>query len=132
MDDKNGQRDDGVGIQSGGIQSVEVAATILRALSEGGGALYLRELAAAAGMPRAKVHRYLKSLTRTEFVAQEADTGRYVIGPAAISLGLTGLNRTNPVRLAYSMLPDLCAELGETVFVSVWACLLYTSPSPRD
>lgn len=104
----------------GGIQSVEVAARILRALADGGGALYLREIAAAAAMPRAKVHRYLKSLARTEFVAQEADTGRYYIGPAAISVGLTGLYRTNPVRLAYSMLPDLCAQLGETVFLAVW------------
>lgn len=104
-----------------GIQSAEVAMTILRALAEAGGALYLRELAAAAGMPRAKVHRYLKSLVRTEFVSQEADTGRYSIGPAAISVGLAGLYATNPVRLAYSMLPDICAELGETVFVAVWS-----------
>lgn len=112
---KAGKPDDGAG-----IQSVEVAARILRALADGGGALYLRELAAAAGMPRAKVHRYLKSLARTEFVVQEAETGRYYIGPAAISVGLTGLNRISPVRLAYSMLPELCAQLGETVFVAVW------------
>lgn len=118
MSSENGNgdgQDDGPG-----IQSVEVAARILRALADGGGALYLREIAAAAAMPRAKVHRYLKSLARTDFVAQEADTGRYYIGPAAISVGMAGLYRTNPVRLAYSMLPDLCAQLGETVFVSVW------------
>lgn len=112
----NDKPDDGAG-----IQSAEVATRILRALADGGGALYLRELAAAAGMPRAKVHRYLKSLARTEFVVQEADTGRYFIGPAAISVGLAGLHRTNPVRLAYSTLPALCAALGETVFVAVWS-----------
>lgn len=111
---------DSNGADGAGIQSVEVAARILRALADGGGVLYLRELASAAGMPRAKVHRYLKSLARTDFVVQEPETGRYLIGPAAISIGLTGLNRTSPVRLAYSMLPDLCARLGETVFVAVW------------
>ena len=94
---------------------------ILRTLADAGGALYLRELSAAAGMPRAKVHRYLKSLVRTEFVAQEADSGRYSIGPAAISVGLAGLHSINPIRLAYSMLPELCATLGETVFVAVWS-----------
>ncbi|MFO0987505.1 MAG: IclR family transcriptional regulator [Alphaproteobacteria bacterium] len=103
-----------------GIQSVEVAARILRALAEGGGALALRDLAAATGMHRGKVHRYLISLARAGLVAREAEAGHYGIGPLAISAGLAGLNRLNPVRLAYAALPALRDRIGETVVLAVW------------
>lgn len=103
-----------------GIQSVEIAARILRALAEGGGALALRDLAAAAGMHRGKVHRYLVSLARAGLVAREPEAGRYGIGPLAISAGLAGLNRLNPVRLAYEALPALRDRIGETVVLAVW------------
>ena len=103
-----------------GIQSVEIAARILRALAEGGGALALRDLAAATGMHRGKVHRYLISLARAGLVTREAEFGTYGIGPLAISAGLTGLGRLNPVRLAYEALPALRDRIGETVVLAVW------------
>ena len=103
-----------------GIQSVEIAARILRALAEGGGALPLRALAAATGMHRGKVHRYLISLARAGLVTREAEFGHYGIGPLAISAGLAGLNRLNPVRLAYAALPALRDRIGETVVLAVW------------
>lgn len=103
-----------------GIQSVEVAARILRALAEGGGALPLRDLALATGMHRGKVHRYLISLARAGLVSREPDFGHYGIGPLAITVGLAGLNRLNPVRLAYDALPALRDRIGETVVLAVW------------
>jgi DNA-binding IclR family transcriptional regulator len=103
-----------------GIKSVEIAARILRALAEGGGALALRDLAAATGMHRGKVHRYLISLARAGLVTREAEFGTYGIGPLAISAGLTGLGRLNPVRLAYEALPALRDRIGETVVLAVW------------
>src|SRR5688500_1553287 len=48
--------------KEGGVQSVGIAAQVLKALAAHGGVLPLKELAAATGMPRAKVHRYLASL----------------------------------------------------------------------
>jgi DNA-binding IclR family transcriptional regulator len=103
-----------------GIQSVEIAARILRALAERGGALPLRELALATGMHRGKVHRYLISLARSGLVSRESEAGHYGIGPLAISAGLAGLNRLNPVRLAYEALPALRDRIGETVVLAVW------------
>ena len=103
-----------------GIQSVEIAARILRALAEGGGVLALRDLAAATGMHRGKVHRYLISLARAGLVTREQEFGIYSIGPLAISAGLTGLRRLNPVRLAYEALPALRDRIGETVVLAVW------------
>ncbi len=103
-----------------GIGSVETAAVILGALAEGGGQMPLGELAVAAGMHRAKVHRYLISLTRTGLVAQPARNGAYSIGPLAISIGLAGLRRVDPIRLAYEALPELRDRVDETVFLAIW------------
>ena len=103
-----------------GIGSVETAATILGALAEGGGQMPLGELADATGMHRAKVHRYLISLTRTGLVAQPERNGAYSIGPSAISIGLAGLRRVDPVRIAYEALPELRDRVDETVFLAIW------------
>jgi DNA-binding IclR family transcriptional regulator len=97
-----------------------VAAEILKALARGGGSLPLRDLAAATGMPRAKVHRYLSSLRSTGLVMQEGDSGRYQIGPAAVTIGLIGLGRLSPIRQVQVALPALRDRINETVTAAVW------------
>jgi len=103
-----------------GIQSVEVAADILRAMIEGGGLLQLRDLSRLSEMPRGKVHRYLTSMTRSGILYQDSDSGAYGIGPLAITLGLTGLRRMDPIRIAYAQIPELSADLRESVIVAIW------------
>jgi DNA-binding IclR family transcriptional regulator len=104
----------------GGVQSVAVAAAILKALAAAGGELPLRTLAAATGMPRAKVHRYLASLRAADLIAQDPETGHYRIGSAAIGIGLVGLGRTSAVRQVQAALPHLRDAIGETVTAAVW------------
>ena len=106
--------------ERGGVQSVVVAATILKALAAAGGELPLKDVAAATGMPRAKVHRYLASLRAAELIAQDPETGHYRIGSAAISIGLIGLGRTSPVRQVQDALPRLRDAIGETVTAAIW------------
>ncbi|HEX7007319.1 MAG TPA: IclR family transcriptional regulator [Alphaproteobacteria bacterium] len=103
-----------------GIQSAEVAAAILRALAEGGGAMRLSALAAATGLHRGKVHRYLVSLARTGLVVQDEKASFYAIGPLAVTVGLVGLRRLDPVRLAYDALPGLRDRVNETVVLAIW------------
>jgi DNA-binding IclR family transcriptional regulator len=65
-----------------------VAARVLKALAAHGGVATLKELAVAAAMPRAKVHRYLGSLRAGGLVvAQNPESGRYEIGPTAVTVG---------------------------------------------
>src|SRR5262245_57200625 len=71
--------------QQPGIQSVEVAARILRALIDAGRPVPLKELARLARMHPGKAHRYLVSLTRTEIVTQDESSGHYGVGPMAIA-----------------------------------------------
>ncbi len=104
-----------------GIQSVEIAATILAAMTQAAQPLALKDLAQLAKMPPGKVHRYLVSLTRTGLVAQDSGNGRYGIGPAAIALGLAGLRAIDVVRAAGEFLPTLRDETDETALLAVWS-----------
>jgi DNA-binding IclR family transcriptional regulator len=103
-----------------GVQSVGIAATILKALAAGGGVLPLKHLAAATGMPRAKVHRYLASLRGAGLITQDAETGHYAIGPEAVTIGLVGLGRLSPVRQLNDALPRLRNRVNETVTAAIW------------
>ena len=103
------------------VQSVTIAARILKALAGQGGVAPLKDLAAATGMPRSKVHRYLVSLRSAGLIAQEADTGRYRIGPAAVTIGLVGLGRMSPVRQINEVVPRLRDRVNETVTAAIWS-----------
>jgi DNA-binding IclR family transcriptional regulator len=84
-------------------------------------ALTLSALAQSAGIPAAKVHRYLVSLIRVGMVVQDAATGRYDLGPAAVRFGLASIERFDTVRYATSDLQRLRDEIDETVSLIVWA-----------
>ena len=105
---------------SAGVQSVAIAAHILKALAAGGGALALKDLAVATQMPRAKVHRYLAGLRAADLVDQDAESGRYRIGSAAVTIGLVGLGRLSPARQIHEALPRLRDEINETVTAAIW------------
>ena len=103
-----------------GVQSVGIAATILKALAAAGGVLALKHLAAATGMPRAKVHRYLSSLRNAGLITQDPETGHYAIGSAAVTIGLVGLGRLSPIRQLNDALPRLRDRVNETVTAAIW------------
>jgi len=103
-----------------GIQSVETGGALLEALVADGQPMMLRDLAAAAGMPAAKAHRYLVSFIRLGLVEQDGAAGRYTLGPFALRLGLAALGRLDAVRLATPRLPELASHVGATVALAVW------------
>ena len=103
-----------------GIQSVEVGGQLLQVLARTGRRMPLKDLAAAAGMAPAKAHPYLVSLSKLGLVEQDSASGHYGLGPLSLQLGLIGLQRADPLRLAIAELPELAQALGHTVAVSVW------------
>jgi DNA-binding IclR family transcriptional regulator len=106
-----------------GIQSVEVAAPLLRVLSSNTGSLSLSALASGAGMPAAKAHRYLVSLIRVGLVQQDARSGEYDLGPLALELGLASLGRMDAVKLAEEEMLSLRDATSETVALATWGNL---------
>lgn len=103
-----------------GIQSVEVGFRLLKVLAATNRPMMLRDIAKGAGMPAAKAHRYMVSFLRIGIVEQDASSGRYDLGAYALELGLSGLGRLDPVRLAGPILDSLCEEIQETVGLAVW------------
>lgn len=103
-----------------GIQSIEVGFRLLNVLAATNRPMMLRDIAKGAGMPAAKAHRYMVSFLRIGIVEQDAASGRYDLGAYALDLGLSGLGRLDPVRLAGPFLDTLCEEIHETVALAVW------------
>ncbi len=103
-----------------GIQSIEVGFRLLRVLAATNRTMMLRDIAKGAGMPAAKAHRYMVSFMRIGLVEQDSASGRYDLGSYALDLGLSGLGRLDPVRLAGPILDTLCEEIQETVALAVW------------
>jgi len=103
-----------------GIQSIEVGFRLLDVLAATSRPMMLRDIAKGAGMPAAKAHRYMVSFMRVGLIEQDSASGRYDLGAYALALGLSGLGRLDPVRLAGPILEELCEEIQETVALAVW------------
>jgi DNA-binding IclR family transcriptional regulator len=100
-----------------GIQSVGNAARILEALAGLGEASTLRAVSKASGLSTSQAHRYLASLIAAGMAQQEAASGRYDLGPAAIKLGLAALARTDALRTAEIAIAEFVKRTGRTVQV---------------
>lgn len=103
------------------VQSAEVGLEMLKALARLAPSASLSAVAEAADMPASKAHRYLKALIASGFANQDPSTGRYGLGPEALSIGLAALGRVDVVAAAVAPLSMLNAELNHTCFLAVWA-----------
>lgn len=111
---------DGVSPSRQGIQSVEIAMTVLQALEQGRGPMSLTQIATASVMGPSKAHRYLVSLGRVGLVAQSPSSGLYDMGPALRRLGAESLRRMDEVGLVSEYLPGLRDRTGHAVNLAVW------------
>lgn len=105
---------------SQGIQSVELAMTVLRALEEARGPRSLTQIATGAGMAPSKAHRYLVSLVRVGMVAQSHRSGLYDLGSAMRRLGIEAMRRMDEVAQASEHLPGLRDRTSHAVSLAVW------------
>lgn len=107
--------------ESSGVQAAETGARILNSLATLGPAPMLKSIAKHAGMPPAKAHRYLVSFLRSGLVTRDPQSGRYLLGPLAVRLGLAALRRLDIVKAATPMLAPLRDEVRHSVFLAVWS-----------
>jgi DNA-binding IclR family transcriptional regulator len=106
---------------SRGVQSVEIGMRIIGALGAATGALSLKALAAAAGLPASNCHRYCVSLVRAGYLRQDSRSNRYDLGPRLIEAGLAALARTDAVAVATEALEGLVDATGHTGQLTIWA-----------
>jgi DNA-binding IclR family transcriptional regulator len=105
-----------------GIQSIEIGSALLLEMARSVRAVALKDLAKAAGMTAGKAHPYMVSFLKVGFVTQ-TDAGHYELGPLALQLGLTKLQRMDPVKEASQVLESLAEETGQSVAIAVWGNL---------
>jgi DNA-binding IclR family transcriptional regulator len=94
---------------------VEIGLHVLQALTALGEPANLGLIAEAAGMSASQTHRYLQSLIVADMAQQDAATGRYELGPAALRLGLSALARIDAFRIANMEIGEFTRRTGRTV-----------------
>jgi len=104
-----------------GVQSIEIGMQVLRALAGGERAMMLKDIAAVAGMPASKAHRYLVSLIRAGMVEQDRETSLYDLGPLALHVGLAAIDRLDRIQLGLNAIAELRDRVNETTALSVWS-----------
>jgi len=108
---------------SRGVQSIEISGRILAIMAEAARPLMLRDIANAVGVPPGRAHPYLVSLRKIGLVEQDAHAGLYELGPAALQLALAHVDSREPHRTVWRALPDIAAEIGFGVTMSIWCNL---------
>jgi DNA-binding IclR family transcriptional regulator len=102
---------------AGGIQVINRAARILRALRDVPGGLSLAQIAAKVGLPRSTVQRIVGALVSEQLLMHASPAGRVRLGTGILSLA-SG-SRFDIVELAHPHLKALSEATGETVDLSV-------------
>lgn len=106
------------GAGDGTIKSVAVAAQILEALANSGGPVRLADLSRQLDMPRARIHRHLKTLRELGFVSQERNGERYWLGSRLFHLGQAAREQFEITRIAERPMHDLRDAFGQTIVLS--------------
>jgi len=104
-----------------GIGAIETGMLLLRVLASTDEPMPLKAIAAAAGMPPAKAHRYLASFAASEMVVQERKSGRYDLGPMALRVGVAAIRRHDTIARACNGLTALRDAIRATCFVAGWS-----------
>ena len=105
-----------------GIQSIEIGSRLLVQLARHVRPIALKDLAKAAGMTAGKAHPYMVSFLKVGFVKQ-TDAGHYELGPLALQLGLSTLQRMDPVKETSRLIEDLARETNQSLAIAVWGNL---------
>jgi len=104
------------------IAGVERALDVLSLFaSDGVRDLGVTEVADRLGLSKAVVHRILSSLRVKGYVELDDASRRYALGPAALTLGLSYLNRVDVQDVARSSLREIVDRTNETATQSVRA-----------
>ena len=102
------------------ITAIERAANVLLLFAETDRTdLGVTEISNELGLSKAVVHRILNSLKVKELVEADEETHRYSLGPAAVALGLTYLNRIDVRTVARPVIKELSDATNETATLSI-------------
>jgi DNA-binding IclR family transcriptional regulator len=103
----------------GGPQSVTRSLRLLLALAEMPDGARIVDLSERLDLPGPTVHRLLRAMLAEGFALQNPSTRRYEVGPSVVRLADISFPYEALRHHARPVLERLCADSGETVFLSV-------------
>lgn len=99
-----------------GVQSLDRAFAILEAMADAGGVIGLSQLATAADLPLATIHRLVRTLVDLGYVRQEPSR-QYSLGPRLMRLADASTKRLGTLASPY--MTKVVDALGESVNLAV-------------
>jgi DNA-binding IclR family transcriptional regulator len=103
-----------------GVQSADIAMTILEAVAGAHRRVTLSEVARQLKFSPGKVHRYFVSFVRAGILVQQPDSGMYEFGPLALRIGLSAIGQIDAVRFASERMTWLCETTKQSLLLVVW------------
>jgi DNA-binding IclR family transcriptional regulator len=100
-------------------KTVDKGLQILAAFTVERPSLSLDDLAKSTEMPTSTLYRFLQGLLRSGYVAKDAATQQYRLGPAVLRLGRVAELGLDVRSAAIPWMDRLFAETGETIYLSV-------------
>jgi IclR family transcriptional regulator, acetate operon repressor len=100
----------------GGVQSLDRAFAILEAMADADGVIGLSQLAVAADLPLATIHRLVRTLVDLGYVRQESNR-QYSLGPRLMRLADSSTKRLGAMANGY--MTEVVAALGESVNLAI-------------
>lgn len=102
------------------VSSADKVLTLLEHISDTPQGISLAMLTRTTGMAKTTAFRILETLCARQYVIQDGDTERYLLGLKSLELGMKGLMNANLVEVAIPYLKKLSANTGETCFLGVY------------
>jgi IclR family acetate operon transcriptional repressor len=106
-------------LETGNVQSVERALTLLETLSASPGGVSLTELAGLSNLNISTCHHLLATMQRRGYVAKVPGRRTYALGARVLHLGQAFLRQVDLPQRAQPVLAALNAATGETVHLAV-------------
>lgn len=100
------------------VQAVVIAIQILEKLAFDGRFGRVTDLAAEIGTSKNRIHRHLKTLMDLGYVAQEADTQRYMVGVRLVQIGNAVANQYDFLSVSRPIMQRLRDAIGFSVVLS--------------
>ena len=100
---------------SGAVQSVVRALSLLQVLAESPADCSLTEITRQAKLPPSTAHRLLNSLIQAGYVSQNPETARYGLGNNLILLSRKAAQKHQLIQVARPFMEKLAHQMGETV-----------------
>ena len=117
LEDTAGEAEDNGRLPAGGVQVINRAARILRALRDEPDGLSLGQIASRVELPRSTVQRIVHALVAERLLMAASPTGRVRLGMEILALAAN--SKIDVVEIAHPLLKELAEATGETVDLAV-------------